>query len=96
MTQKTDDKTKSPRSKKVRKERVLHTRIPAVLEQELKSLAGNLRVPVSNLVRTILQDALEAAELMGRVAEEELRGAADRLVPASESHAVHRPMKLTE
>ena len=36
-----------------KKERVLHTRIPAVLETELKRLAGSLRVPVSNLVRTI-------------------------------------------
>lgn len=62
-----------------RKERVLHTRIPTVLEQELKQLAVNLRVPVSNLVRTILQDALQAAEAMGRVAEEELRGATNRL-----------------
>lgn len=45
-----------------KKERVLHTRIPAVLEQELKRFADNLRVPVSNLVRTILEDALLAAD----------------------------------
>lgn len=67
-----------------RKERVLHTRIPVVLERELKQLALNLRVPVSNLVRAILQDALEAAETMGRVAEEELRGAANRLAAERE------------
>ena len=62
-----------------RKEKVLHTRVPTVLEQELKELAKNLRVPVSNLVRTILQDALSTAEALGRVAEDELRGAAEKL-----------------
>lgn len=62
-----------------RKEKVLHTRVPTVLEQELKDLARNLRVPVSNLVRTILQDALSTAEALGRVAEGELRGAAEKL-----------------
>ena len=41
-----------------KKERVLHTWVPAVLEAELKCFAQNLRVPVSNLVRTILEDAL--------------------------------------
>lgn len=78
MTQQTN-KDSDKKTEKTRKERVLHTRIPAVLEQELKLLAENLRVPVSNLVRTILQDALEAAEMVGRVAEEELRSAANRL-----------------
>lgn len=62
-----------------RKEKVIHTRVPTVLEQELKELAKNLRVPVSNLVRTILQDALSTAEALGRVAEDELRGAAEKL-----------------
>jgi len=50
-----------------------------VLEKELKQAAKALRVPVSNLVRTILEDALTTAQAVGRVAEEELRGAADRL-----------------
>jgi hypothetical protein len=64
------------RSADERKERVLHTRIPAVLEQELKRFADNLRVPVSNLVRTILEDALTVADrATGRV-EEELQAAA--------------------
>jgi len=47
---------------KPKKERVLHTRIPAVLEQELKAAAKALRVPVSNLVRTILEDAVTLAD----------------------------------
>jgi hypothetical protein len=45
-----------------KKERVLHTRIPAVLEAELKAAAAALRVPVSNLVRTILEDAVAVAD----------------------------------
>lgn len=59
-----------------RKERVLHTRVPAVLEKELKRFADSLRVPVSNLVRTILEDALAVADrATGRV-EAELQAAA--------------------
>jgi hypothetical protein len=63
----------------VRKERVLHTRVPAVLEQELKRLALSLKVPVSNVVRTILEDAVDTLDSVGRAAEGELRDAAERL-----------------
>lgn len=59
-----------------RKERVLHTRIPAVLEQELKRFADNLRVPVSNLVRTILEDALTVADRASGRVEAELHAVA--------------------
>jgi hypothetical protein len=62
-----------------RKERVLHTRVPVVLEQELKRLAGSLRVPVSNVVRTILEDAVDTIDSVGQLAEGELRGVAARL-----------------
>lgn len=62
-----------------RKERVIHTRVPAVLEQELKRLAQALRVPVSNVVRAILEDAVEAVDVVGRRAEGEMRTVAERL-----------------
>jgi len=62
-----------------KKERVLHTRVPAVLEQELKRFADNLRIPVSNLVRTILEDALEVADVASDRVEERLRKAAEQL-----------------
>ncbi len=62
-----------------RKERVLHTRVPAVLEQELKRLAKNLRVPVSNVVRTILEDAMETVDVVGKKAEGEIRHVAERV-----------------
>ncbi len=76
-TESTDDKQDSARDDK--KERVLHTRVPAVLEAELKRFAQNLRVPVSNLVRTILEDALEVADAAGDRVEERLRTAASQL-----------------
>jgi hypothetical protein len=62
-----------------RKERVLHTRVPAVLERELKRFAENLRVPVSNLVRTILEDALDVADAATENVEERLKKAAHQL-----------------
>lgn len=62
-----------------RKERVLHTRVPAVLERELKRFADNLRVPVSNLVRVILEDAVQAADAAGESVEGRLKRAAQQL-----------------
>jgi hypothetical protein len=62
-----------------KKERVLHTRVPAVLERELKRFADNLRVPVSNLVRTILEDALNVADAATENVEERLKKAAHQL-----------------
>lgn len=64
---------------KPKKERVLHTRVPEILDAELKRLAESLRVPVSNVVRAILTDAVEAADTVGQMAEGEIRGVADRL-----------------
>ena len=59
-----------------KKERMLHTRIPAVLEAELKSAARALRVPVSNLVRTILEDAVTIADRASEKVEDRLSRAA--------------------
>jgi hypothetical protein len=76
------DEGDAPREKKggpERKERVLHTRVPAVLEQELKRLATSLRMPVSNVVRAILEDAVTAVDLVGRKAEGEMQSVVDRL-----------------
>lgn len=42
--------------KRERKEKVLHTRIPESLENEIKDRAGHLGVSVSNLVRNVLQN----------------------------------------
>ena len=64
-----DDK----KCRKDKKERVLHTRVPAVLEQELKRVANAWRVPVSNVVRALLEDALDTLDVVGAKAEGELR-----------------------
>jgi hypothetical protein len=69
----------SSSGKDAKKERVLHTRVPAVLERELKRFADNLRVPVSNLVRTILEDALSVADAATENVEERLKKAAHHL-----------------
>lgn len=46
-------------SSKEPKEKILHTRIPVALEDQIKRLADRLRVPVSNLVRNMLEDAID-------------------------------------
>jgi hypothetical protein len=45
-----------------RKERVLHTRISEQLAQDIRAIAEDLRVPVSNLVRNVLEEAFDAVE----------------------------------
>jgi hypothetical protein len=65
--------------REARKERVLHTRVPAVLERELKRFAENLRIPVSNLVRTILEDAVSVADVATENVEQGLKRAAEHL-----------------
>lgn len=82
VTQQSDNNQEAPdgaarsSDKSDKKERVLHTRIPAVLEAELKSAAAALRIPVSNLVRTILEDAVDIADRAGGHVEDRLQRAA--------------------
>ena len=68
-----------PSPERDKKERVIHTRVPAVLEAELKRFAEHMRVPVSNLVRTILEDAVAVADRASDRVERELRTAAQRV-----------------
>jgi hypothetical protein len=82
-------KTGKGNGKESRNERVLHTRIPAALEDEIKKVADRLRIPVSNLVRNILQDAVS---LVGTVQKnvgdrvDHIRGlAGDRLAEYARS-----------
>ncbi len=74
-----DGKKERVRDDDAKKERVIHTRVPAVLERELKRFAENLRIPVSNLVRTILEDAVSVADAAGDKVEERLKSAARQL-----------------
>jgi hypothetical protein len=50
-----------------RKERVLHTRVSEKLSDDIRRAAEDLRVPVSNLVRNVLEEAFGAVE---RVSDE--------------------------
>jgi predicted DNA binding CopG/RHH family protein len=45
-----------------RKERVIHTRVPESLDDEIKRSASNLGLSVSNLVRNVLQNAFGLVE----------------------------------
>ena len=74
-----------PKKPSPKKERVIHTRVPAVLEEELKLFAENLRVPVSNVIRTILEDALLVADQAGDRVERELRSGAARVAHGRET-----------
>jgi len=83
-----DDASDKKNPQDARKERVLHTRVPAVLEQELKRVANAWRVPVSNVVRALLEDALDTLDVVGAKAEGELREVAEML--ASERNRLRR------
>ncbi len=57
----TDDPEEGSRRSR-RKERVLHTRISDDLDETLRKAAGEMRVPVSNLVRNVLEDVFDVVE----------------------------------
>ena len=50
------------RRSNARKERVLHTRISEPLAEDIRRLAEELRVPVSNIVRNVLEEAFSVVE----------------------------------
>jgi hypothetical protein len=45
-----------------RKEKVLHTRVSEPLDEAIRRAADELRVPVSNLVRNVLEDVFDVVE----------------------------------
>lgn len=45
-----------------RMERVIHTRVTGALDEAIRMAAGELRLPVSNLVRNVLEDVFEVVE----------------------------------
>ncbi len=47
---------------RARKERVLHTRISEDLAEDIRRMAEDLRVPVSNIVRNVLEEAFTVVE----------------------------------
>lgn len=57
-----DREAGSRRRGRRRKERILHTRISRQLAEEIRGMAEDLRVPVSNLVRNVLEEAFDVME----------------------------------
>lgn len=77
-----------------RKERVLHTRVSDRLAEDIRSVAEELRVPVSNLVRNVLEDVFSVVEVVsdnvGGLVEdvvEEADRAAERLTRRARRYA---------
>ena len=68
-----------------RKERVLHTRVPEKLENELKERAVELGVSVSNLVRNVLTHAFGLAGDVGADGARVARAATGAPRPAAAS-----------
>jgi hypothetical protein len=52
------------RDRQARKEKVLHTRISEDLAEDIRRMADDLRVPVSNIVRNVLEDAFSVVEVV--------------------------------
>lgn len=52
-------KKKKQRQNKDRKDRFLHTRVPEELETKIREKADQMRVPVSILIRNLLEDAFK-------------------------------------
>lgn len=52
------------RDRRARKEKVLHTRISEDLADDIRRLADELRVPVSNIVRNVLEEAFSVVEVV--------------------------------
>lgn len=74
-----DNGTEEPDDGSLRKERNLQPRVPVVFERELKRLAETLRVPVSNLVRALLEDAVAVADHASENVETKLKTFASSL-----------------
>jgi hypothetical protein len=73
------------------KDKVLHTRIPESLEDAIKDKARSLRIPVSNLVRNVLEQAFDLVENVvddSRQIADAARRGAERV-----REAVNRPPK---
>jgi len=78
-----DQSRRSQRREWRRKERILHTRISEELEEDLRRAAEELRVPVSNLVRNVLEEAVTVVEAVS----DEFGGLIDDVVGSAEEVA---------
>ncbi len=83
-------------SGKEKKQRVLHTRVPESLEEELKQRASELGVSVSNLVRNVLSNAFDMVEDVVADTGRVVRSAGPRRAPMpfGSPPAAHEPTLL--
>ena len=65
------------RPRRERKERVLHTRISQQLAEDIGRMAEDLRVPVSNLVRNVLEEVFSVVETVTDNVGELIEGVMD-------------------
>ena len=65
------------RPRRERKERVLHTRISQQLAEDIGRMADDLRVPVSNLVRNVLEEVFSVVETVSDNVGELIEGVMD-------------------
>jgi hypothetical protein len=56
------ERSENPEPGEERKEKVLHTRVSEPLDEAIRRAAEELRVPVSNLVRNVLEDVFDVVE----------------------------------
>ncbi len=72
------------RPRRDRKERVLHTRISQQLAEDIGRMADDLRVPVSNLVRNVLEEVFSVVETVTDNVGELIDGVMDEAEQARE------------
>jgi hypothetical protein len=81
----------SERPRRDRKERVLHTRISQQLAEDIGRMAEDLRVPVSNLVRNVLEEVFSVVETVSDNVGELIEGVMDEAGRARERARHGRP-----
>jgi hypothetical protein len=74
----------SERPRRDRKQRVLHTRISQQLAEDIGRMAEDLRVPVSNLVRNVLEEVFSVVETVTDNVGELIEGVMDEAGRARE------------
>jgi hypothetical protein len=79
------------RPRRERKERVLHTRISQQLAEDIGRVAEDLRVPVSNLVRNVLEEVFSVVETVADNVGELIEGVMDEAERARQRRAGEPP-----
>ncbi len=79
-----------------RKERVLHTRVSDALAEDIRRMAEDLRVPASNLVRNVLEEAFSMVEAVTENVGELIEDVVDEADRARERIRRTRPRRHRE